>query len=498
MKVKGVITVYLSMIFLLVLSIIFSVTESARVQATRMLMETGTDAAMESFFSKYQRDLYMKYNVFFFDGSYGSGKLSEKKLASEMEDCMEYILKPNKKMWQQNTDFYQIRTCGIKMDKLALATDHNGKVFRNQAIEYMKSKVKIDRIKELTKNYDWAMNNLEETEKYTEKETEIESSLIDLEDEKKTVDEEKASEAESAKSLDNPTAAVKDLRFTGILSLMYKDTSQISQKSINIDHLPSKRKLNKGTGLDEYEDGMMSDIWFQTYLMEKFPNAATKKADTEGNLKYQLEYLLIGKNHDVDNLKGVINRLILMREGANYAYLITDSAKVAQAYGMAALLVGYTGIVPLIEATKYALLLGWAYAESVLDVKILLAGEKVALVKNAATWKTGLSNLGDLITKDVEEMGDSSGITYEEYLQTLLMVANQDELTMRALDLIEVQMGNDAPDCNIRMDHCIADLQMTVETFSESLFLDFNFFNGLKKEKQHKMTITRRRGYHMW
>lgn len=498
MKVKGVITVYLSMIFLLVLSIIFSVTESARVQASRMLTETAVDAAMESFFSKYQRELFMKYNLYFFDGSFGSKKLSEKKLAAQMEECMEYTLKPGKDIWQLNTDFYNIKTGGIKIDKLALATDDNGKVFRNQAIEYMQSKMGMELVEDLTKDYKWALNNLEESEEFVEKEDEVEGSLIDLEDDKKAVDAEKIDEAESAENQDNPSADVEDLRSIGILNLMYSDTSQISQKSIDINNLPSKRKLNQGTGLDEYEEGMMSNIWFQAYLMEKFPHAATKDADTDGNLKYQLEYLLVGENHDVDNLKGVINQLLLVREGANFTYLLTDSVKVAEAYGMATLLVGYTGIIPLIEATKYALLLSWAYAESVLDVKILLAGEKVALVKTAATWKTGLSNLGDLVSMDVEKMGDSTGITYEEYLQMMLMMGNQEELAMRALDLIEVQMGKEAPNCNIRMDNCIADLQTTVETISESVFMKFSFMSKLKKEEQHNMTITRRRGYHMW
>ena len=81
----------------------------------------------------------------------------------------------------------------------------------------------------------------------------------------------------------------------------------------------------------------------------------------------------------MDNLKGVINRLILVREGANFAYLQTDQEKNAEAYAAATLLVGYTGIAPLIEATKNAVLLAWTYAVCILDVKVLLAREKTVL-----------------------------------------------------------------------------------------------------------------------
>ena len=293
---------------------------------------------------------------------------------------------------------------------------------------------------------------------------------------------------------------------------MYTDTSRISQKSINPDSLPSNRELNKGTGLDSYEEGVVSNILFQSYLMNKFIHAASEtvidkngetadgknvelKTNQDGNLQYQIEYLLVGKSHDVDNLKGVVNRILLMREGANFAYLLTDAAKVTEAYSMAALLVGYTGIAPLIEATKYAILLAWAYAESVLDVKVLLAGEKVSLVKTAENWKTSLANLGQVATMDPKQMADSSGITYEEYLQMMLLIANQEELSMRALDLIEIHIKHITGNASFKMDHCVSMIETSVNLNTESVFMTLPFMNYANGFNSKELKATRRFAY---
>ena len=52
-------------------------------------------------------------------------------------------------------------------------------------------------------------------------------------------------------------------------------------------------------------------------------------------MDYEMEYLIGGKNADQENLKAVVNRLLLMREGANLLYLETDSTKSQEAMSVA-------------------------------------------------------------------------------------------------------------------------------------------------------------------
>lgn len=498
MRTSGVITVYLTLIFTIVTALILTTAESARIQSVRMLTETAVDSSMESFLAGYQRELLENYDLFFFDGAFGGSGISRMGIEGRMEEYMDYTLHPNRELGLKFTDFYQVNPQNVSLGKIALATDDRGKVFRSQAIDYMRSSIGLDLIEALTEDYEWAMNNLNESNAFTSKEQETKSSLLSLEEEKGKADQEKSQEAEEAKNQKNPAAEVESIRSMGILELMYSDTSKVSQKSINTAELPSKRQLNHGDGLEQYEEGVTADILFQCYLMKKFAHAASKDKVTEGNLQYQLEYLIIGKDHDVDNLKGVINRLLLIREGANFVYLLTDAGKVAEAYSAAALLVGYTCLPPLIEATKYAILLAWAYAESVMDVRILLAGEKVALYKNAGNWKTSLANIGELVSKDAGSMGDNNGVDYEGYLRMLLLMANQEETTMRAMDLIEIQLQHTTENYNLKMDHMAAMIEATIEMNAEAFFLTLPILNGYSGIGSKRIKITRKYGYNQW
>ena len=73
---------------------------------------------------------------------------------------------------------------------------------------------------------------------------------------------------------------------------------------------------------------------------------------------------------------------------------------------------------------------GWAYVESLSDVRCLLSGGEVPLVKDRASWRTQLGNLGirDTCT-------GSAGLNYEEYLRILFAMSSKEKTVMRALDV---------------------------------------------------------------
>lgn len=498
MRQKGAITVFLTMTFLVVLSVVFASVESARVQAVRMLMETSMDASMESVLAGYQKELYDRYDVLMFDGSGGSGNISEESISALINSDMEYMLNPTKDTLLKNTDFYKVSCGDIEILQTALATDDGGMVFRDSAIHFVKEFLGEGELETLTGKYEWAMQNVEETEAYTSKETEVGAAISGCEEEKSRLDAEKGDEAQQAQNQNNPTLQADTIRSMGILELVCEDTSKVSQKSVVLSQLPSHRELHTGNASMEHESGMMSDILFQNYLMRKFTHAAAENSDTEGNLAYQLEYLLIGKEHDVDNLKGVIDRLLLIREGANFAYLLTDAVKVGEAYAAAMALVGYTCLPPLIEATKYAILLAWAYAESVLDVRVLLAGEKCAAVKTGQTWKTSIGNIAEVATMDAKQMSDKTGLGYSDYLQMMLFMADQSELAIRALDLMELQIQHLTGNTAFRMDCCVTAVEAKAVMDNMSAFLTFSFMRRYTDGKAGNMEITRCYSYDMW
>ena len=106
-----------------------------------------------------------------------------------------------------------------------------------------------------------------------------------------------------------------------------------------------------------------------------------------------MEYLIGGKTSDVANLKVVVRRLLLIREGINLAYLETDVQKSQEALTLALGVTSAVGNPELAEPVKHAILAAWAYAESVSDVRILLDGGHVSLIKTEAQWRTSLEHL---------------------------------------------------------------------------------------------------------
>lgn len=164
----------------------------------------------------------------------------------------------------------------------------------------------------------------------------------------------------------------------------------ISDKETNLKDYISHRAYEEKDGflLGEKEVTIVEDLLFQKYLMEKCGHYTKKK---EGScLDYQMEYILAGKSSDRENLKTVVNRLLILRETANFLYLLTDSSKKAEAEALAMTLAAVILFPELKDLIKLSILIAWAYAESVNDVKILLEGGKVPLGKDSMSWNMSL------------------------------------------------------------------------------------------------------------
>ena len=114
---------------------------------------------------------------------------------------------------------------------------------------------------------------------------------------------------------------------------------------------------------------------------------------------------------------------------------------------------------------KHALLLAWAYGESLTDVKTLLAGKKVPAVKSKESWNLTLDGLLELAkNRSIPEGKETEeGNSYEQYLQMMLVLKSKEELSMRALDLVEMNLRSGMEKTFFRADACVsgADFDMT-------------------------------------
>lgn len=507
---KGHITVFLSLILTLILSVVCTTIESARLQGVRMQIQNITDMGIYSAFAEYNRDLLDRYDLFFIDMGYGTEDGTIERVNARIKSFVEYNTHTTKGLEAMElfrySELWRTKVTNVMTDQHVLATDCNAKAYYSQAIAYMENKLGLSIVQGLLGQYNEEIKqNQESFEAYKEEESNLQGEIDGAKESYQAEYDaalEAAEEGEDEVEIPpkppevyNPADTIKGLQASPILELVLEDSSTLSNKKIrNLNHVSSKRELKTGNGTFEGKgNGAINKAIFNEYLFEKFPNYLTQDYDNDDVLLYQAEYILGGKESDKANLEAVVNKLLLMREGINFTYLLTDSVKREAATALATTIVGYLG--PLATAAlQMILLLSWAFAESVLEVRMLLSGKKVALIKNSTNWNLSLENLGNL--SEVLDSGeeDEGGIDYEGYLKLLLYFSNHNKKIKRSLDLIElnIQMINE----KFRIDNCTQSFKTNIQYETKGLFLRLPFRTLERGSDTYSYSVTKDFSYY--
>ncbi len=447
---KGSITVFLSLISVLILSLLCTLVEAARVQGVRAWAAAVTDLGIFSVFGEYEYKLLEDYDVFFLDGTYGTGDFCPERMELRIRKFMgENISLPQ----EGSMNLFPMNLTECTSTAYTLATDQEGQAFYQQVVENQKENLPAELLLQYQKNHAQAEDEEKSGQAYEEKQRENEQELMDLENQKREESEEEGEkEAEEVveetekQPVENPLEEIKRIKELGILGLVLKNPEQVSHKEVMLTELPSHRTCRKGTLPVKTEHrGAVADGIFQEYLLNHF--ADFSQGTKEQTLDYQMEYILMGKESDMENLKAVIHRILWMREGSNFLYAAGNSQMKSQVSSLALAIAGAAPIPGMVPALEAALLLAWAYGESLLDVRTILSGGKIPAVKDETTWKLSLQNLARL-TEVLEECdgGGGQGQDYVDYLRILLFLCGKETYPMRALDLMECEQENQKAD----------------------------------------------------
>lgn len=502
---KGAITVFLSLVTVLFISLLMTAIESARIEGCRAKAAACLDMGLFSVMGEFERELLEHYDVFFLDGAAGSGTYSIEKINETLQNYMEYNVKPNKEMLLNAYDPFGLNLKDTGIEGVCLATDENGAAFYQQAVGFMRENMAaelvnawMERAEDGRKLQNAADDYKKRNDNIAEELKQMEAQQKKLEEEQRQLEQEAAQAGEvivreepkeKVPDSENPLKTIKKVKRKGILSLAVQDGSAVSQKKLPSGS-PSKRRCSRGTlPVEKKYGGLTSDLLFQEYLFERFPLYTDEKR--EGVLDYGLEYILCGKNSDEKNLKSVVNRLLLLREGSNFLYLAGNEASKAAADALAVLLVGAIPIPGITVVTAYALLLIWAYGESLLDVRELLAGGKVPVLKDDSTWRLDLKSIPYLLELLENTSGHSeNGLSYQGYLQILFTMGSRKKYPMRALDLIEGYMRQRPATAAFRADHAVCKLKAKADYSIPPLFLKVSsaFLKTGKTTKAYHVT----------
>ena len=473
----GSITAYLCLVLILMLSLISGTIASVRNAHARVMTACAMEQGLYSLFAEYDRALLGQYELFFYNGGDKSGVWKPEMISRKVAKTAQEILSPTAPgmgIWTGSLLGGQVTE--VYLGGYRLATDQEGNAFSRQVCEAMKASLGTYGIQQLSqklkreqetvrrqkdgqsgyeeeevlKKYEESKQPKEGTEK-TEGEGESGNSASSEPDQKQQI----------PKDFVNPIEVIRNVMKMGILGLVLPEGQEIPQGTADLSSLASKRKLQNGFGMVDrgkdldFVDKMLS----AEYILWKFPcYTGSKKED---GLQCQVEYVLCGKNNDRDNLTGTVNRLLALREAANLIYLAKDAQKQSEMEAMAGLIAASLGLPAAMPVIKMALAVCWAFAESILDLRELMDGGKVALFKTAEAWQLSLEQLPKLLeTGDQSRKNAPGGMGYSDYLRLLLMQKTGKAVTFGAMDLVEYNMRTIQQQPGFRLDCCVDELEV--------------------------------------
>lgn len=458
-KAQGYLTVYLTLSLTLIVSLYLVLIDSVRYKGAAVEALCAAETGLSSIMGEYNRELFRQYNLFGIDCSYGTASA---KINHTEQHLLEYVTRnlDHSEVFLSELlyrDFFGLEVRDVELMEVAFLSDDNGAFFRRAAIEAVQDEVGLGLLESVKEWMDTITINGLDQKNSDEELEQADKALNDWNGTEVMINEQETACVE----VENPIGGVTALKRKGILNLV-TDTATLSDRRINTQTLIRNRiqrgMVSSGNLPSEEEEGLAARFLFQEYLIRNLGRFGEEKEDSA--LAYQLEYLLAGEDSDVENLRKVAGRICAIREAANAMYLWTDPQKKAEITLAATVACGIFLLPELIPVVSALILFGWAYMESIYDVKSLLEGGKVPIWKDAATWHYGLAAAcgGELPSGTISRVG----LGYEDYLRTLLMLSGPDQITLRAMDMVEADIRKTPGNQLFRLDGCVAGFRAAV------------------------------------
>jgi len=440
----GYVTVFVSLLISAILLIALAVIGISEMSSAKTKSVCALDSAMSSELAGYNRYAFDRYHLLMIDSTYsGRGQAA---MEQHMSDALSYNLGDSFKVEAMEI----ASVVGIMDDDMA--------EFKYQVEEntlYQAAETIVDKIVEKTRedDTDTVVSDMDADVEARQAEIEdADSSSSDDESSETDTGEEGTEATDDTDTVSDPREDLKEAISGGIENLILPEDAPIGDNALSPDDISSygrgaEEQASVNTDFSDYES-LKSDLYTErgwgdslvrnakaiAYATECF-NCLTDQKTDDTYLHLELEYLIAGKETDGQNYKRVIDEITAIRFALNFAYIVTDTAKMAELGAVAAAL---TVAVPYLEpVVKYLLAGCWSYIEAIADCYMLVRGKTIPYFKSAGTWITDLESLSHLDSLTCEET--SEGLDYREYL-VLLLAFHTDDIYYRMADLIEMNI----------------------------------------------------------
>ena len=472
-------SVFLGLTITMIMSLFFSMTEVTRYFCIAKEEDSATTLAVQNVFGEYLKPLWEDYRLLALDMSYGQDRDDTELLEEHLSS---YFSGNGPDEYMEGVDLLQAGLSDCDAYNLVLLTDNDGAPLIKDAAKFELSELPTAALSDLVGIHDQSasvnadpsgvesmvksVGTLMLPQNLTEA-AEEDSYQLRRKDKGSKPGELGVAEGNPAETGDS--GEVNGLNRI-VLGQVLEDVGSVSNMGFLAGERVSGRPLLKGDG---YCPGVSATerILFQYYLTRHF--ASYRRDLGHEGLAYEQEYILCGEETDADNLSGTVIRLLALREAENILSIRSDGAKMAEVHSMALATAAVMANPEMEEAVCTLIITVWAYVESLLDVRLLLNGGKVALIKSPAEWTSSLGTLGECLDVHARARDCADGLDYETYLFTLYTLEGQKKIAYRAMDLMEDAMHHKEGCGSVCMDRMLvsADFEMTIT--AAPIFLTF-------------------------
>ncbi len=316
---------------------------------------------------------------------------------------------------------------------------------------------------------------------------------------------------------DSPKDSFSDAWDKGILNLVCQDSSKLSQKQVenadafltyyeeseeeeesyeeNVSDFLQTDEVSLSGVLGDMGNYAMDEFCLDSYIQQIFDSYLEKQGGWEHALDYQWEYIVSGESSDIDNLKSVLNRILLIRVVINYFAIYKDVTKRELAYGAAAALVGFTCMEPLIRFTQLIIILIWAFIESLVDIAGILQGKDVPVIKSSSKVLTSFPELflisQEAICGRAEKFGkaEKKSFGYNEYILLFMATTKKSTRLYRMMDLIQWDMVKNGY-TNFQLGNCVYGFETIGKFIFPAKFFRLNIIEKILGRKMNQYYTT--------
>lgn len=137
-KLEGFVTVFLSLVLLLILSLVMTVIEGARIKTAEVIAERAFHTAMDSVLAEYYGPLMKEYHILGLDTGYGDKTPKDEELTERMTEYISYTIHPGRNLAYDDKELFGITLDSVSINNKTGLTDYQGELFLNEAVMYMK------------------------------------------------------------------------------------------------------------------------------------------------------------------------------------------------------------------------------------------------------------------------------------------------------------------------------------------------------------------------